>query len=96
MVRAVQNAKFDLLKTVIGHGENLELRDTNGWTATHHASRTRWEGVQSIKILLAVRADGDALTHRRKTPLCIAIENRHYEMVNSLKGHGASVGQCED
>ncbi|XP_069464463.1 ankyrin repeat and SOCS box protein 3 [Ambystoma mexicanum] len=67
----------------------IKSKTFEGETALHLSARRG--GVECTKILLQAGADPNELTNEETTPLFVAVENKHSDVVQLLLRHGASV-----
>jgi len=72
------------LRLLVEHGASVDLLDSNGWTALHHACRSG--KTESVKYLLSVGADPTLVTgdQQKKTTLMLATVDDKLEAVDCL------------
>jgi ankyrin repeat protein len=95
IVVALKNAHQELVKQAIEHGADLYALDNDGWTVVHHAAKTRWEGTDSMRVLVDAGVDINVLSAAGETPLCIAMRSHNKPMVAYLEQINAKQGHCE-
>ena len=64
------DAKEETLKAIYESNANINITDSNGWTALHHASFNGDLG--SVESLLGAKAKINAFSNQFKTPLHLA------------------------
>jgi len=77
------------VKELLDAGTDINLQDTNGWTAL---SRAAWAGyVKIAKLLLDYGADPNILDNIHHNALMNAIDNKHTRIISSLIARGADL-----
>lgn len=84
----------DMVKLLIAHGANLELKGSNGYTALGSAC---WTGQTACaKVLIDAGANTQVLNNMGHTPLILAVEAGDDDLVQALIDHHADVNQAAD
>uniref|UniRef100_A0A8C1ML56 E3 ubiquitin-protein ligase MIB1 n=1 Tax=Cyprinus carpio TaxID=7962 RepID=A0A8C1ML56_CYPCA len=86
MQAASQNGHVDVLKLLLKHNVDLEAEDKDGDRAVHHAAFGDEGSV--IEVLHRGGADLNARNKRRQTPLHIAVNKGHLQVVKTLLDFG--------
>jgi serine/threonine-protein phosphatase 6 regulatory ankyrin repeat subunit B len=87
-MEAAWDGDTDIAKTLIGAGADLNVKQSDGWTALMIAAFSGHTG--TVKILLDENADVSAQDKGDgKTALRWAVDRGHTEIVNILKQAGA-------
>uniref|UniRef100_A0A4W6BZ90 RING-type E3 ubiquitin transferase n=1 Tax=Lates calcarifer TaxID=8187 RepID=A0A4W6BZ90_LATCA len=86
MQAASQNGHVDVLKLLLKHNVDLEAEDKDGDRAVHHAAFGDEGSV--IEVLQRGGADLNARNKRRQTPLHIAVNKGHLQVVKTLLDFG--------
>ena len=93
---AVENCHKDVVSFLIEHEANVDLQDEDGDTALHFACRSH-ASLEILSCLIENGASINACTNCKVTPLMMAVENCHKDVVSYLIEHGANVDlQDED
>lgn len=87
LILAVQQNRVDIVKLLIEHKANVNIKDNQGWSALTYASR--YEYCDIAKLLLKNDAKINESDNFGYTPLMIAVMNGHLEMVKLLCKNGA-------
>jgi ankyrin repeat protein len=67
---------------IIEKNPDLNARDTLGWTALHHATKSgSWE---CVKLLIKNKAEIDATTDKNETAIFLATKQNHFDIVEFL------------
>ena len=61
------------MATILEVTEDVDIRDPEGWTALHYAAR--YNGIETVKLLLDATADVNAASPGGVTPLMLAVLN---------------------
>ena len=77
----------DMLRTILDCGADVNLIDSNGWTALHHSADKG--DINMAQILLEAGADVNSYSNARRTPLHLAAASNHTDMVKLLIENGA-------
>ncbi len=88
-IKSDKPANVDMLKAILDCGADVNLIDSNGWTALHHAAEKG--DLKAATILLDSRANVNAFSNARKTPLHLAAFANRTEMVKLLLERGAAI-----
>ncbi|XP_067668335.1 ankyrin repeat domain-containing protein 50-like [Haliotis asinina] len=91
---AADNGHRDVLELLVGRGANVALTDENGDNFLHCACREGHAEVVKY-ILLQDLVDINSLGHEKKSPVLIAGEQGHTEVVELLVKHGADLSLRE-
>ena len=67
----------------------VDVRDVNGWTALHYA--TRYNRIDVVKLLLHEGADVNKQNDYKNTPLHLAARDNYTEVARLLIQNGADV-----
>jgi ankyrin repeat protein len=88
---------LDYMRVLLDHGADPNARDNHDATPLHHTSWWERDGyvyrhgsVEGARLLLKYGAIIDAEDSEGKTPLELASEHGHHDMVACLKEHGAT------
>jgi ankyrin repeat protein len=81
-IKSDKQEKAETLTTILDCGADVNLIDSNGWTALHHAAEKG--DTNTAQILLAHQANVNAYSNARKTPLHLAAFNNKPEMIQLL------------
>ena len=93
---AVENCRKDVVSFLIEHEANVDRQDEDGDTALHFACRSH-ASLEILSCLIENGASINACTNCKVTPLMMAVENCHKDVVSYLIEHGANVDlQDED
>ena len=96
LMMAVENCRKDVVSFLIEHEANVDLQDEDGDTALHFACRSH-ASLEILSCLIENGASINACTNCKVTPLMMAVENCHKDVVSYLIEHGANVDlQDED
>jgi len=79
----------EMLKAIIDCGADVNLIDSNGWTALHHAAEKG--DIKAAQVLLEGGADVNAYSNNRRTPLHLASTSNNVEMIKLLLNNGANI-----
>ena len=85
--------KYSCLNAVhflIEYGANMALKDSDGYTALHHASNSHYSH-EILKCLIQSGADVNACTKTKSTPLMMAYKCGLLNAVTFLTEHGANM-----
>ena len=83
LIEAVKKGDITKVQRLLNEGVDPNNRDWFGWTPLHHAA---WYGDDKIvKLLLNSGANKDIMSLDNVTPLIIANEADHEQIVNLLK-----------
>jgi len=88
-IKSSKQENVDMLNAILDCGANVNLIDSNGWTALHHAAEKG--DLKAAEILLDNKANINAFSNARKTPLHLAAFNNKVEMVRLLLSRKASL-----
>lgn len=77
------------LDTIFNQNADINILDSNGWTALHHASHRG--DLVSVNTLIRYGANLNAISNQFKTPLHLASLNNHFEVVQALLESGANL-----
>ena len=81
--------KKDTLQTIFDQNADINIIDSNGWTALHHAA---YNGdLQSVNQLKEAQAEINPYSNQFKTPLHFAAMNNYDKIVESLLGANALI-----
>ena len=90
LIRASKRSSYNrgnaVVETLIKSGGNVNVRDTNGWTALIHAAWNR--RVDAVRMLLAAGADVHAKDDTGRTALTMARDNsrqRNYDVIDMIE-----------
>ncbi len=78
MMMASGKNKPEMVRLLLEHNGNTNLKDKHGWTALHHAA---WNGNLSVVQVLVGKSNVNARDYAGKTPLDKA-ERRFYEEIS--------------
>ena len=90
LMNAMERNRFDIAKTLIGYGADINSSTYDGKTALHHAAK---EGkLEIVQFLLKNNANIDCEwgIQYKSTPLYLATESTHAEIVKTLLINGAN------
>lgn len=76
---AVRNGHSDIAALLIKHNADINLGDSSGNTALHHASAYGW--LECVRVLLEYGADPSPENAWKSTPLTIAMQKNHLLIV---------------
>lgn len=79
---ASQNGHVEIIKVLLKHNANVEIEDKDGDRAVHHAAFG--DEPMVISVLAQAHADMNARNKRRQTPLHIAVNKGHIQVVRKL------------
>ena len=91
---ACSNGTLELVKDLINHGADLDLKTVMGNTALHTASRGGHSAV--AQILIETGLDVDAVDVRGWTPLAIAVDHGQLDIVELLIRRKATIDIASD
>ena len=81
--------KHDTLQPIFDQNADVNIIDSNGWTALHHAA---YNGdLQSVNQLRDAQAEINSFSNQFKTPLHFAAMNNFDKIVDSLLGANANI-----
>ena len=81
--------KATALEAIFGSNADINITDSNGWTASHHAA---YNGdYRSVESLLKQGAKINAFSNQFKTPLHLAASQNHPDIVEKLIQTGANL-----
>lgn len=84
-----ENDKTATLEAIFGSNADINITDSNGWTALHHAA---YNGdYRSVESLLKQGAKINAFSNQFKTPLHLAASQNHPDIVEKLIQTGANL-----
>jgi len=89
LIQAVISGKFFNVRRILGKGADVNAKDSNGYTALHHAAKKNDKKI--IKELLDRRADINAKDLAGKTALHYAVEMNDKKIIKELLDRGADV-----
>ena len=78
---------FDVVRRLLEHGANPNIRDRSQSTPLHRASSKGW--VEVARLLLGYGANVDERDEEGRTPFHVASSKGHHETTNLLLEHGA-------
>lgn len=81
--------KKAMLESIFKQNANVDIIDSNGWTALHHAAHNG--DLQSVRQLLEAQANVNAFSNQFKTSLHLAALNNHEEVSECLLQAGAAL-----
>ena len=76
-----------VLRLLLEHGADVNVRTHGGWTSLHFASL--YEAPEDVRVLLEHGADVEAKRDNGKTTLQFAISRGQDKIVKLLREHGA-------
>ena len=80
---AAHRDRQDMVRLLVKHGANVDVRDENDFTPLHKAA---WEGsLDMVKLLLESGADIQAGNRFNHTPLSLALDNNRPEVAEYLR-----------
>ncbi len=82
--RAVRNRSVEAVRLLLQCGANVNEEDENGWTALHFVSDRFGGSLEIALALLDCGADMHARTNSDMTPLEMALNNGHHDIVQLL------------
>ena len=82
IIESKKNNKHEVLKEMLLLGSDPNIKDSNGWTALHYACQLG--DFESVKILIDSKANINAFSNNRRTPLHLAAKMNREEIVNYL------------
>ncbi|XP_073228584.1 ankyrin repeat domain-containing protein 16-like [Porites lutea] len=88
---AAKRGHINALTLLIKHGADVDLQDSDGYKALHHAVYGSDVSSEILSCLIGIGADVNARTNNGVTPLMIAAEKGHINAVTSLVKCGANV-----
>ena len=89
---AAGNGRFEMSEVLIQNGADLKAKTSNqGYSALHLAALNDQKEI--VELLIAKGAEVNAKSETGATPLDLAIEKRHEEMVALLRKHGGAPGE---
>ena len=77
------------LDTIYNQNADVNILDSNGWTALHHAAHRG--DLVSVNTLIRYGANLNAISNQFKTPLHLATLNNFYDVVQALLESGANL-----
>ncbi len=88
-IKSTKKENSVTLKAILDCGANVNLIDSNGWTALHHAAEKG--DLEAAEILLDSGADVNSFSNARKTPLHLASFYNQTKMIELLLKRGAQM-----
>jgi len=86
--------KKQMLESIFSQNADINIIDSNGWTALHHAA---YNGdLNSVNLLKKAGANINAFSNQFKTPLHFAALMEHVDVVASLLESGASLEALDE
>ena len=86
--------KKTTLEAIFRSNADIDIIDSNGWTALHHAA---YNGdIKSVNLLKNNGANINAFSNQFKTPLHFAALNNHPDVVASLLASNADMGARDE
>ena len=82
IIESKKNNKHEVLKEMLLLGSDPNIKDSNGWTALHYACQIG--DIESVKILIDSKANVNAFSNNRRTPLHLAAKMNRLDIVNFL------------
>jgi ankyrin repeat protein len=82
--RAVRNRSVEVVRLLLQCGANVNEEDESGWTALHFVSDRFGGSLEIAFALLDCGADMHARTNLDMTPLEMALNNGHHDIVQLL------------
>lgn len=86
---AVKQNSISVVKFLLSHGADVNVKDRFGWTPLHEVSR-RHDRFEITKLLLEYGADVNVRTKEGITPLCFATAFNVVATINLLLSHNAN------
>ncbi|KAF2903365.1 hypothetical protein ILUMI_02821, partial [Ignelater luminosus] len=84
---AAKYGNKDLISLLLLKGAQINLKDSHGMTALHHAANN----ADNAAVLLAKGADIESKNNKNQTPLILAVENGSEDVVDFLLKEGANL-----
>lgn len=86
---AASNGHAEVVDELIASGVDADVYDEKHWTPLHYAASEGHLGT-AVALIEHAQASVDAETNTRQTPLLLAVQGGHFDMMAFLVDHGAS------
>jgi ankyrin repeat protein len=87
VIESSKEDKYLVLKKMIDMGADLNIRDSNGWTALHYSAQ--YGDFEAVTILIQSKAEIDAYSNNHRTALHLAANKNFPKIVKFLLENGS-------